>query len=84
MMLLIFLLMVHAIGITLALSTGISVMTKAVVLAGVFDIPAKSDVLGMVNHRAKYACSRCLHPGRVLTTSKGKMNLHIQFTQSMI
>ena len=40
-------------------------------MAGVFDIPAKNDILGMVSHRAKHACSRCLHPGTVLKTNKG-------------
>ena len=54
---------------------GLTVQTKdrplkvnATVLSGVYDIPAKNDVLGFVSHRGEFACTRCLHPGKVIKT----------------
>ena len=59
------------IGLTLTLPNGSTILTKAFMLFGVYDIPAKSDVVGTVNHRSQYACTRCLHPGKVIKTVKG-------------
>ena len=51
---------------------GIIVHTKkktlATVLSGIYDIPAKNNVLGLVSHRSQFAC---LHPGKVVKTTKG-------------
>ena len=58
-------------GAYLTLTNGEKIHTKAFVLSGVYDVPAKSDALGFVNHRGKYACTRCLNPGKVLRTEKG-------------
>ena len=62
----------------LLLILGIIVHTKkktlkviATVLSGIYDIPAKNDVLGLVSHRGQFACSRCLHPGKVVKTTEG-------------
>ena len=51
-------------------------LVKATVISAVFDIPAKSDALGLGNHRGKYACSRCQHPGKLLRTERGMIILH--------
>lgn len=59
-------------GVHLTLANGEKVLTRAYVLSGVYDIPAKSDALGFVNHRGQYACTRCLNPGKVLRTERGK------------
>ena len=48
-----------------------SICVKAILLTGVYDIPAKSDVLGFGSHRGPYACTKCLHPGEVIRTQKG-------------
>ena len=58
------------VGLTV-LVHGVSVKFKAVLLTGVYDIPAKSEILGTVHHKAKFPCTRCLHPGKIVTTSKG-------------
>lgn len=47
------------------------ILVKGAVISGVFDIPAKSDAMGLVNHRAQHACSRCLHPGEIIQTVRG-------------
>lgn len=62
-------------GITVTLHNGKAIKTKALLISGVYDIPAKSDALGFVNHRGQYACTRCLHPGKVIKTVKSMMCL---------
>ena len=57
-------------GLTISTKSKLFTVT-ATVLTGVYDIPAKNDVLGLVSHRGQFACSRCLHPGKVITTAKG-------------
>ena len=54
-----------------------SIHVKAVMISGVYDIPAKSDVLGFGSHRGEYACTRCLHPGKVIQTGRGINALQI-------
>ena len=49
-----------------------SICVKAILLTGVYDIPAKSDVLGFGSHRGPYPCTKCLHPGEVIRTQRGK------------
>ena len=48
-----------------------SFKATATVLSGIYDIPAKNDVLGLVNHRGQFACSCCLHPGKVIRSKNG-------------
>ena len=58
-------------GTYLTLPNGETILSKAYVLSEVYDIPVKSNTLGFVNHRAQYACTRCLNPGKVLRIEKG-------------
>ena len=48
---------------------------RAILISGVYDIPAKSDVLGFGSHRGSYACTKCLQPGKVIKTAKGTVSL---------
>ena len=48
---------------------------RALLISGVYDIPAKSDVLGFGSHSGPYACTKCLHPGEVIRTTKGMQNV---------
>ena len=58
------------IGLTINLRQG-SIHVKAVMISGVYDIPAKSDVLCFGSHRGEYASTRCLHPGKFIQTGRG-------------
>ena len=59
-------------GTKLLLPNGKTILTKGFLLSGVYDIPAKCDAMGMVNFRTQYACTRCLNPGKIIRTARGK------------
>lgn len=64
------LLFIIFIGIKVKLSQR-TLNIKVVLLSGVYDIPAKNLVCGFVGHNGQYACTRCVHPGKVLVTNRG-------------
>ena len=59
-------------GLTVTVD-GVSVNFKVVLLTSVYDLPAKTKIFGTVDHKAKFpcTCTRCLHPGNIVTTNKG-------------
>lgn len=46
------------------------------------DIPAKANVLGMVGHMGRFACSYCLHPGSSIKCVGDKKSV-IRYTKSV-
>ena len=57
-------------GLTVTVD-GVSVNFKVVLLTGVYDLSAKTEYFGTVDHKAKFPCTRCLHPGNIVTTNEG-------------
>ena len=69
-------------GIKLRLPNGNTILTKGFMLSGVYDIPAKCDALGFANFRGEYACTRCLNPGKLIRTAKGKKGINYSINYS--
>ena len=64
------------VGITVKLEQ-VTTNIKVILLSGVYDIPAKNLVCGFVGHNGQFACTRCIHPGKIVTTQKGLFFLYI-------
>ena len=66
------------IGVSVVIDS-IPITINAIVVYGVYDLPAKSDILGTVHFKAKYPCTRCMHPGKIITTNNGYLTYIIAF-----
>ncbi|XP_021344066.1 uncharacterized protein LOC110443942 [Mizuhopecten yessoensis] len=45
--------------------------SKALILCGTCDLPAKCMMLNMTQFNGKFGCPRCMQPGKVVPTGKG-------------
>jgi len=50
-------------GITITSPAGRNLVFKAKLVMGVFDLPAKADVLSCIRFNGEFGCTVCLHPG---------------------
>ena len=54
-------------GIEIKLSNSNTVLVKAKLVLGIFDLPAKAAVLCCKQYNGQYGCTVCLHPGKYLS-----------------
>jgi len=50
-------------GVTINLPNNHSIIIKAKLVLGIFDLPAKAAVLSMKLFNAQFSCTTCYHPG---------------------
>lgn len=53
----------NALGMPFQTPQGAEVVVRILLLFGVFDLPAKAQVLSMIQFNGSYGCATCLHPG---------------------
>ncbi|XP_072023195.1 uncharacterized protein, partial [Amphiura filiformis] len=58
-------------GIEVSLPDERIINVQSILLCGTCDMPAKSQVLNMVQFNGMYGCSRCLQPGETVASGRG-------------
>jgi hypothetical protein len=58
-------------GIQLQLTSNLTQRLKFFAIIGVFDKPARRDILNVVGSTGFFGCLKCLQPGETLETTKG-------------
>ena len=63
-------------GFDACLSNGSNINVRCIVLCGTCDMPAKSQVLNMIQFNGKFGCCRCLQPGETAQSGKGHTHVY--------